>query len=164
MTSFAVLGDRNAGKTVFMHHATHRRVPLNIFTLTRTAHFQWQGALHSSADFSVLPGACTNEALARALHGVDGLIVLYKQDIGTARQWLCRAAQCVQGVHAVPSLVVCTGAAHSDVNLTELLRAFPCAQHAYVQSAVGAQDCVNRIVTRARRYPPSPLEMHATMQ
>ena len=159
MTSFVVLGDAGVGKTAFMYRAIHGAVPLNIFTLTKIRRFCWRGALQSSsASFAVVPGAATDSEIGHALDGADGVIVMYRDDLQTARRWLCRAARAVHNMQSVPLMVVCIGA-QSQGRLAPLLRAFPSAEHAAVTSVTGAQDCINRIVHRARRSPPSPLEM-----
>lgn len=158
MTSVAVLGDSRSGKTAFMHKAVYGRVPLNIFTSTSVETFYWVGALHSSADFHVVPGACSNNQLVHALCGVDAILVLYKENVQTAQNWLWRATRSMLGVHNLPVIVVCTGTSSPKL-ADSLLRAYPCAEHAVVTTMAGAQDCVNRIVMRARRDPPSPLEL-----
>ena len=163
MTSIAVMGDSRAGKTAFMHRAIHGRVPLNIFTSTMVETFRWVGALESSADFHVVPGTCSDEQLLHALRGVDAMLVLYKDEVGTARHWLWRAARGMLGVHRLPVIVVCTGTSSPEL-VASMLRAYPCAEHAVVTTTAGAQDCVNRIVMRARRDPPSPLELRFAVQ
>lgn len=163
MTSIAVLGDSHAGKTAFMHRAIHGRVPLNIFKSTMVETFRWVGALDSSADFHVVPGVCSDEQLRHALCGVEAMLVLYKDEVGTARHWIWRATRGMLGVHSLPVIVVCTGTSSPEL-VAAMLRAYPCAEHAVVTTVAGAQDCVNRIVMRARRDPPSPLELRFTVQ
>lgn len=163
MTSIAVLGDTRAGKTAFMHNALYGRVPLNIFTSTAVETFRWVGALHSAAQFHVVPGLCSNEQLSTALDGVDAALVLYQSDVSSARRWLRRAAQCMLNVQRLPIIVICTGASSPRL-VAAMLRAYPCAEHANVTTRAGAQDCVNRIVMRARKDPPSPLEIRFSVQ
>lgn len=165
MTSIVVLGDSSAGKTAFMHRAICGRVPLNIFTSTAVETFEWTGALQSSANFYVVPGTYDDSQLAHALQGADALLVLYADDVHTARTWLCRASRAARGVHRVPIIMArTTKRSIAEPALASTLRAFPRAEHAAVTSTAGARDCINRILMRARRDSPSPLELCVTVQ
>ena len=145
-----------------MHRVINGRVPLNIFTSTGVETYQWLGALDSVAYFHVVPGASTTLELAHAIEGKEAVLVLYNSDVRQARQWLYRASQGVHGMNSVPVLVVCTGTGEAQVG--PLLRAYRNAEHAVVRSLVASQDCINRIVMRARRDLPSPLQLRRPVE
>lgn len=164
MTLILVVGDSRAGKTTFAHLACHHRRPLNVFRSTCTETFYLRGNC-SVAELRVVPGDVTNEHLIHDAHGVDGVIVLYdtSHTIHSASRWLLRLSRLVVGLHRVPLLVCCHKStalsSHHDRRLSELLIRYKTAEHTCTseERPIGIVDCVNRMVTRVRRLPPSPL-------
>ena len=158
MTCVAVLGDSRVGKTAFMHLATSRRLPLNVFPSREPETFYLQG-LSSAAKFVVVPGTSDALQTSDAVRGADALLVLYSQSIMSARGWITR---CTRGRPTTLPILVC---AHnkkvppSQAAIADLLRHFPTAEHTETSSlyVTGLVDCANRIVMRARKEMGSPL-------
>ena len=158
MTRVAVLGDSRVGKTTFMHLATNRHVPLNIFPSREIETFYLRGTC-SAAQFVVVPGDTDAPKTTDAVRGADALLVLYSQSVRSARKWILR---CTHGQATTVPILVCahnTELSQSPTTIQELLRDFPTAEHTETSSGfmIGIVDCANRIVTRARRELGSPL-------
>jgi len=152
-TRIVVLGDSRVGKTEFAHRATGKPVPLNIYTSDQLEYFTLQGTC-TQAQIVVVPGRADEQTLAQGCRGATGVVVLYTNDISSASRWLVRAAP----RYTTPILLV----SHRSTvppgrAVLDTLQAWQTAEHACISSTVGMADCINRIVTRARRDTPSPL-------
>jgi hypothetical protein len=153
-TRIVILGDSMVGKTVFAHIATGMPVPLNIYKSTQLEYFMLYGTC-TSAEIVVVPGTADKDTISRGCKDATGIIVLYKDYVCAARRWLGRV---VPPSTAVPILLCSyrsTIAAGRRVH--ETLQAYTTAEHASICHSIGIVDCVNRIVTRARRDLASPL-------
>lgn len=153
-TKIVVLGDSRVGKTVFAHRATGKPVPLNIYTSTQLEYFTLRGT-YTQAQIVVVPGTAGEGTLSEGCKDATGVVVLYKDNVHTARRWLMRA---VPPTSNVP-ILLCS---HESTvppgrRVRETLQAYLTAEHTCTSHATGMMDCMNRIVARARRDTPSPL-------
>jgi len=158
MTRIAVLGDSHVGKTEFMHLATTRQVPLNIYTSREPELFTLQG-IYTSALFVVVPGSADHAATSAAVAGADAIMVLYADhNAAAARRWIIR---CTGGRQTTLPILIC---AHNSkgppapARVEDMLRQLPTAEHTYTSTlyVTGIVDCANRIVRRARKELGSP--------
>lgn len=138
--------------------ATNGRAEYNVFRSTQVEEY----APIVGAVFCVAPGTITNCNLQQLCTGADGLLVLYKGDsaVLAAETWLRRISGLVTGIKRVPVLVCCTSKYSVPHRyLCNVLQEYPMAEHTHVcvSSLCGTKDCVNRIVYRVRKEPPSPL-------
>ena len=157
----AVVGDRDAGKTRFMHVACKKDMRKNIFRSTAVEEFHTLDTL-----FQVVPGSAGNGLVSAVCDGADAIIVVYDAEKGarSAHNWLLRIRRLMRGVGGIHVLVCGYGVRHalgSEVpdDVVYMLHQHPNAEHAFVDETwpEGIVDCANRIVTRVRRSPPSPL-------
>ena len=148
------MGDSRTGKTEFAHLATALPVPLNIYTSVGLEYFQLRGT-HTVADVVVVPGNADDAMLRDACKGATGVVVLYKDNIHSARRWINRA-----NAASVPILVCAHGSAvPPGRRVRETLQYYITAEHTCTSPlyTTGIVDCLSRIVCRARRDMPSPL-------
>ena len=171
MTIILVVGDSRAGKTTFAHLACHHQLPVNVFRSTSTETFYLRGNC-TVAELRVLPGGITDEHLQREAHGADGVIIMYEKQstIHSARKWIIRLSRLVSGIERVPLLIcrhksTALSSRHCR-RLSELLMRYRTAEHTCTseERPVGIVDCVNRMATRIRRLPPSPLVQRGASQ
>lgn len=163
MTRVIVVGDSLSGKTKMLQLATMGRIPHDVFRSTQIEEYM----PIAGATFCVAPGGITDHNLQQLCAGADGLVVVYRSDasIYAGRRWLKRISRLVEGSTRVPVLICCLGSASScspqeaGRHLGAVLREYPMAEHTQLTetSLCGTKDCVNRIVYRIRKAPPSPL-------
>lgn len=160
MTKIVVVGDSGVGKTTFMHLAATGAVPQNVFRSTDIELFR----PIRDASFLVVNGGILDVDLQRICTGADGILVLYRcgTSVHVAKRWLTRLNRTMVNVARVPVIICChTDGSNeaSNMNIHLLLRGYPRAEHTLTSVArpAGIQDCVNRVVLRARRDHPSPL-------
>lgn len=158
-----VVGDRDAGKTRFMHIACERKMRKNIFRSTAIEEFHM---LHTL--FKVVPGSAADDVVSAACDGADAIVVVYDAAKGALRahNWLVRIRRLMQGSHGVHVLVCGYGTRHAigsvPDDVVDMLHKHPNAEHAFVDEKwpEGVVDCANRIVKRVRHSPPSPLSAY----
>ena len=166
MNKVVLVGDDQVGKTTFAHIACMHSVPLNLYRSTDNESYFLHGE-HNSTELVVVYSRVTNTQLVNIVAGAEGIIVLYDVDIYSAKRWLRRLANCMQGVYKVPVLICKHKSAQShgrhDRRLSETLAQYHNAEHTHTSKdrATGIQDCMNRVITKIRRNLPSPLAKHA---
>jgi len=169
MARVVVVGDSRVGKTAFAHVACGHPLPVNIFRSTEVETFYLHGT-DQVATLQVVPGTALDDVLARTCGGADAIMVIYDShtSIYTAKRWLQRIEQLMDGTGRVP-ILICSHSSGSadprvhDRRLSYVLQQYPHAEHTRTRMArpAGIVDCANRVVHHIRRRHPSPLSHHS---